>query len=345
VNQKYLQTKIENLQIIIVTEGYIMKNSMKRMLSAVMAITMVASATSATAFADVSDASADKTSVSDLNGTAFSAGNNGVEMPAIKVSVPTTNVISIDPYNTLNKGQISSNDNIIINYSNVPMSVKLTSVKAEGTGVTIEAKAKTDDSKWAVVSLAVTDGANKETTKVLSGTEQEIAVSTAMAPYGGVVKFNVTGTCALDPATAWGSTDKVNVSATYKFTPNTYATYEVTKAPTTTAAWFWDKTQATEITLTGDEATVAELNLPKTISNGGKELPVIWKYTNGDGDVVVFDDTALGGVSSETVLTACVPTAGDINSGLGDEEAAVTMYTVATGVTLPSITIKPAPTT
>lgn len=295
-----------------------MKNSIKRMLNAVMAITMVASATSATAFA----ADGDIDNLTDANNVEFSAVNEEVAMPVISVSVPTTAEIVIDPYNTLQGGQIDSTNAKIVNNSNIPLNVTLVGIKATPTeGLNLVAKAATDGTKWACVSAAVTDGANKATTKVLSAEGQDIAVTTAMAPKGGVVSFKVTGTCATaitaEAASDWAAEDKITVTTAYKFTANTFATYEVAKAPI-----FWDKTQATSITLPSEDIPALSEYLPSTISNAGKELPVVW-YKDGAED------------ASDLTAEAA---AGTYVAGVADED----IYVVTGTFDMPSITIAAA---
>lgn len=334
-----------------------MKNSMKRMLSAVMAITMVAGATSATAYASIGNDDLDA-----INTGTIEVNTTKLTSPVIDVVVPTAPAITVDPYQIAQKGQVYSNDATIINYSNVPMSVEFNTIKvsaptpSDGTNnVALAAKAlaSTDTTNWVVANFVVTDGTNKATSTVLDPTKatgdtgMTVKVASAMAPLGGKVTYKINGTCNLAPATAWTGNDKISVSAKYKFTPNTFTKYSVTANKNVVS---FDKTLAKTLVI-DDNTKVADIQAlcPSTLSNSGKELPVVWKkYTPANGDTPavigeVVDIASLDAVpSATTTYVACVPEYKDIytetagyDAGYvpeGATAATESMYELASGV-------------
>lgn len=288
----------------------------KRMLSAILAMSMVMGMSSVTAFADDFD------KLDDANGASFEATGSAEDLPTINVTVPTSGEITLDPFNMNQLGQIASADFKIINNSNVPLSVTVKSAKAEGTGVEIVAKAATDTSKWAVVNMNVTDGIGKTTKKVLSTTEQDIAVATAMAPKGGIVKYSYDGTTAITPETAWAESDSIKVSNTFAFTMNSYTTYSVAKAITCSMT-------ATSVEAESAAADVDALiaTFPTTVIGDSKiEIPVTW--TCGADNADYKDD-----VAGDYTFTAVVADADIYKVG-----ETVTMPTIKVTVTAKSTT-------
>lgn len=258
----------------------------KRILSAVLAMSMVFGMTSVTAFAEGEEATTELAALAGLSsGQAFSAENEEIKMPTISVTVPTTGTIVIDPFNTAQGGQIDSTEQTIINNSNIPLSVTFKGSTATGsTGVSIVAKAPTDGSKWAVVNLAITDGLNKATTKVLSATAQDISVATPIAPKGGIVKFKYNGTCATsitkEGATAWnGESDTITAATTFVFTPQAYTTYTAAKTLVINNL----PTVAVDVAKGASIDEVLPL-LPKTAIGDGKEFPITWACETYDGN-------------------------------------------------------------
>lgn len=298
-----------------------MKNSIKRTLSAVMAITMVASATSLNVFAE-------DPGLDDANSTTLTSTVAETALPDFKFSLPTTSTSYIDPYQINQMGQVYSTKSTVVNNSNVPVKVTLTGVYATGVGAatlfTSAPKATSEDysKNWVVPSISVTDGINKTTTKVLAdgsgdNGKQDISISTVMAPMGGKITYSLTGTCALNPTTAWVKDDGITMTNAFKFEPQTYASYVVASAPK-----FWNTKQATTVTLPSSNVPALSEYLPSTLSNGGKELPVVW-----------YKD---GGTSASDLTTTAA--AGTYVAKVADED----IYVVTGTFDMPSITIAAA---
>lgn len=282
-----------------------MKNTMKRMLSGIMAMTMVCGVTSISAFAE---------GAAELEKDSVEISSGEVTLPEIEVEVPSqSDTIVINPFDIGATGQIYSGDFEVINKSEVPLTLTFTAAKVTGENITIAAKAPAaTGAKSAMVNFVYTDGLGKATTKVLSETETDIAVSTAMAPYGGSVKYTFTGSTTINPTKTegsdpWTSSDKITVSNAFKFTANTYATYEIKK---TLALYSGTATEMTVAADATDEDILAKL--PSSILGDGKELPVTW-------------------TNAENVWTAELDTT--------TYENITDIYTVADGLTWPTITV------
>lgn len=301
----------------------------KRMLSAILAMSMVMGMSSVTAFA-ADETTVVTTEVTNLAAAAaqnFSAENKEITIPDINVTVPTSGEIVLDPFNISQKGQITSADFKVINNSQVPLTVTIKNAKAVGTNVDIVSKARKDGTKWAMVNMNIIDGLGKATTKVLTTEVQDIAVATAMAPMGGVVKYKFSGSSA-DVITAtttdgdgnataidWNSTaDKVTVSNTFAFTMNSYAVYEIKKTMVSSMT-------AVTVEKGSDEATNVESTFPATVLGDGKEVPVTWKCVDNAGA-----DATYNAAEAATYTFKAVVADADI-------------YKVAENVTMPTITV------
>lgn len=301
----------------------------KRMLSAILAMSMVMGMSSVTAFA------ADIDDVANAGQNTFSAENEGYVEPTINVTLPTSGAISLDPFNINQQGQIFSANYKIINNSNVPLAVTIKGAKAVGTeGFAMVDKALKDGSKWAMVSINVTDGLGKATTKLVGASTDgvDVAVATDMAPMGGIVKFSYTGQTAdvLSSDLTWTTTDKVTVSNTYSFTIKPFVKYDIKKTMVSSVTavnydLYTDVNEDDESTIPADEAAIVA-TFPATVLGDGKEVPVTWEYVAaGEGDE--YDGTAVGTYKFKAVVT--------------DDS----IYNVAENVTMPEITVTIADTT
>lgn len=295
----------------------------KRMFSAILAIAMTMSMGAVTAFADGEETTT-ATEAADAETTAakvFEATSDGVTLPSIDVSVPTSGTIAINPYNLKGTGQIYSADFKVTNKSEVPIVLTLKDAKVSATttegetfSIVTKAPTATATTKDALVNLVVTDGLGKSTTTVLKTDNTDVKVATAMAPLGGTVSYTYTGTTSVSPANAWTNADVITASNAFVFTAQTYTEYKnIAKVTLPTG-------QATAITVDVDSnADADDINaavlaaLPSTILGDSKELPVTWEAGEEKDDA--------------TVYTAAIPEA---NSGI---------YAIKDNVTMPTITV------
>ncbi|MBP1566971.1 MAG: hypothetical protein J6A58_14625 [Oscillospiraceae bacterium] len=259
-----------------------MKTTMKRFFSGMMALSLAFCGTSIVSAEDVTDLSAGGSLVLEPE----------LSEPNILVTVPTADEdkIVLNPFNIGGTGQVYSASYEIINNSNIPVSVSFSAI-VELTNVTLaqKAPAATGD-KQAMINLSYTDGLGKTTTTVMKtakSTEGDnanvVSVATAMAPLGGAVKFNFTGSTTVNPTKdgsddPWTEEDTIKATVAYKFTPNVFATYNIVK---TVALYSTDLNAITVDNGTELEAVIAKL--PTRVLGDGKELPVTWKCTTTDG--------------------------------------------------------------
>lgn len=262
----------------------------KRLLSVLLAATMTMGATSISAFAE------DINNMGDLAGTQSFEASGEAKVPTINITVPTTGTIVLDPFNLEQNGQITSADFKIINNSDIPVSVSLTEAKATTQADTfkIVSKALTTTDKWAVININITDGLNKTTSKVLDSTDagQNIAVSTPMAPLGGIVKYKYSGTAALNPEEEWTNSDKITVSNTFSFTMNTVAKYHIIKS----------FSAVNDLTV-ANGTEEANLGLPETLIGDSKiEFPVEWQCVDADGNEATYEADTAGAYTFQAVI-------------------------------------------
>ncbi len=296
----------------------------KRMLSAILAMSMVMGMGTVTAFA--ADGPIDP------NGDSVDVTNDGYEAPVIDVTVPTITKgtgITLDPYNIAGKGQIYSPEYKVVNNSNVPVVFTLKGAVASSDTVDIVAKKLTNGTKWASVSVSITDGLEKTTTKVVPMAGEnvlgvDVVGTTYMAAYGGTASFKYTGMCA-DNVTAiegeaeepavWNEDDAITVSAKYSFAPVQCTNVSVTKAL---------KVSTTAITVENG-TTVDNIVFPVVLGDG-KEIPVTWKCVDAGGSDATYDANTAGDYKFTATITA--------------EAKASGLYSIAESITTwPTITV------
>lgn len=303
----------------------------KRMLSAILAMSMVMGMSSVTAFAE--DAGIDD--VADAGANAFEAVNDGYVEPTINVTVPTSGTVVLDPFNINQKGQVSSPDFKIINNSNVPLTATIKGANAIGSeNMNILQKAVNDGTKWAVVSINVTDGLGKTTSKVVPAGALDsdnkpdltkgidVTATATMAPMGGVVKFNYSGTSAavLAEGTAWDGEETITVSNTYAFVVQPFVKYDIKKTMISSV---------TELTVENGTAAT-DIDFPATVLGDGKEVPVTWVCEG-------YNASTAGNYT----FTAKLDTTTDLDSSTDGTQSVASsgIYTIAENVTMPTITV------
>lgn len=259
-----------------------MKNT-KRILSAVMAMTMVAGMTSVNAFADA--ATQNKSGVAE--GVGFAADSTAV-VPLISVVLPDTAAVKVDPYNLAGKGQIYSGNAVIENHSDVPVTIGFTNLLAtatEDSGIKVVKKltTPTEDYNEATVALKVTDGLNKATSialsvdavgedgKAIDGsvTAKATVISQAMAPWGGKMKVNVTGTTTPTANILKDYTNKDNITVSFAYDINAQPFKQISATTAVTNANVMKANGLADGKFTNDE-------LPDTLIYGTVEVPVKW---------------------------------------------------------------------
>lgn len=211
----------------------------KKLLATLLATTMVFGTT-------MSVFAAEPISAPDENGVYSSTveGNSEITTPTIKITVPTSVSLTIDPYNIGNKGQIASEDQFIKNESNVPISVGmgLYATKADETCEIVLATAalkgtETTKSVFAYADIVASDDGSTAThaeafdTKSTSqfalayGTAEKhttkanmitLAKGSESATYAA---YRFQGAATTKNAKAWASTDVLTVTVVFNFTP------------------------------------------------------------------------------------------------------------------------------
>lgn len=251
--------------------------TMKRFFSGMLALSLAFGGTSIVNAAQTSPV----TNLADGGSLGFTADFTA---PTISVVVPTADdaKIVLNPFNIGGTGQIYSADYKIINNCDIPVSVSLVSTLTLANTVNLATKAPsaTAEGKQALINLAYTDGTGKTTvTAMKSSTDpNSVSISTPMAPKGGVVKFGFTGSTNVSPTKngalePWNNTDTITATVAYNFTPNLYATYNVTKTATLYAS---DADTYTVANGTAEQAVKAML--PTHILGDTKvEVGVVWE--------------------------------------------------------------------
>lgn len=180
------------------------------------------------------------------NGTYTSTvtGDSAITTPTIKITVPTTVSMTIDPYKIAEKNQIVSDDQFIKNESNVPISVGVglyATKKTEASDITLATAAlkgsETTKSVFAYLDMVSSEDGS---TATHTGTYDAKSASQFVLAYGTEAKYttkanmitlakgsttptyaayNFQGSVATKPAKAWAATDLLTVTTVFTFTP------------------------------------------------------------------------------------------------------------------------------
>lgn len=306
-----------------------MKNTVKRMLSGLVAMSMVMGSA-------ISVSAAENTNLETLGSQEVKAENTEVVTPLINVTVSSNTVaLQLNPFNLGGTGQINTGNIEIVNNSEIPIAVAITGAKvtpSSGISIVSKAPAATVTEKQALVNLVYTDGTGKATTKALTTEAQDISIATAMTPLGGKVSYKLSGSTTVAPAGGWVSgTDKISVTNTFTFTPQLYTEYNITK----TLALY--SGVSSEVTLAADDETY---KLPSSVLGDSKiEVPVVW-IKDGDAEDVHDSTETMAGLGAGT-YTAVLKS--DKLEGATKSNADV--YTVGGTVQFPTIKITEASTT
>lgn len=177
--------------------------------------------------------------------TSTVTGDSAIQTPTIKITVPTTVSMTIDPYKIAEKNQIVSDDQFIINKSNVPISVGVglyATKKTEASDITLATAAlkgsETTKSVFAYLDMVSSEDGS---TATHTGTYDAKSPSQFVLAYGTDAKYttkanmitlakgtdekptyaayNFQGSVATKPAKAWAATDLLTVTTVFTFTP------------------------------------------------------------------------------------------------------------------------------
>ena len=176
--------------------------------------------------------------------TSTVTGDSTIKTPTIKITVPTTVSMEIDPYKIAGKTQIVSADQFIKNESNVPISVGVglyATKKTDSCDITLATAALkgTETTKSVFAYLDMVSSEN-ETSATHTGTFDAKSTSQFVLAYGTESKYtskanmitlakgsetptyaayNFQGSVATKPAKAWADTDVLSVTTVFTFTP------------------------------------------------------------------------------------------------------------------------------
>lgn len=205
-----------------------MKNMSKFLLAGVLALSM-----SVPVFADRPDEPevvvTDVESISDGEEGQAVESEAVIDLPTVKVTLPTSHGFIVNPYNLEDAGQIISAEATIVNASEVDVKVSLKSVAAA-----IEGK----DSKSKAVLAAITDKTTAKTVELNLVVETE--TGTLHAPEAGLLitdKVKATDLVTIDKTNGeailkyegktianpvgnpWSDADTIKVTSIYSFAP------------------------------------------------------------------------------------------------------------------------------
>ena len=180
-----------------------------------------------------------------LSVPAFAAGNTDTSLeqstditgttqaPIIKITVPATGTVTVNPYKmAVSVGgsdvtdQIISATQYITNASNVAIKV---GAEVTGTAAGNLAFATASTQTKAVLTNSVfmyfeMDVADKTDTKKADMLTLASGTGTAAASAGGYAAFHLAGDAASTPTTAWAAADKADVAIAFTFTPTATST-------------------------------------------------------------------------------------------------------------------------
>lgn len=218
----------------------------KKVLSMILATTMLLGATLAVNAAELTDSTAA------ANGQEVT-GSSTIELPIIKVTVPTTADIIINPYQmsveasdgVTYSNQIISVEQEIKNESNVAIAVNVSDLTtkdvSEGITITTSAISEKTTTKSALLYLEVIDGAStfadgynkldnqvaipNSGEKVKAASKDAIIVLADGSTTATTAKFKIGGNVVANPvdsdgvAAPWTTTDNIGISFKFTFTP------------------------------------------------------------------------------------------------------------------------------
>lgn len=204
----------------------------KKILATLLATTMVVGSTLGVTATEINTPGADGAYSSTVT------GDSVITTPTIKITVPTSVSLTIDPYNIGTKGQIASDDQYIKNESNVAISV----------GMGLYAEKKTDESEVVLASAALKG--NETTKSVFAYADIVSSTNGTSATHADAYDSKSAAQFALAYGTADKYTSKANMITLAKgdSTP-TYAAYRFQGSVATKNAKAWADTDLIKVTV------------------------------------------------------------------------------------------------